>query len=159
MAYEKNEWELGDIITAEKLNHMEDGIADANEGGGGGGTGYYDVVCTITVTHDNDWIFTPDMTYAELSAAQTAGKKIGVVFYIPYSDGATLYGHFNGSATYMEDSGDGDAFGFNALIFNMLSTRESGGIKEISVNAFSLFIAEDGNYPYTNFGVLETVSE
>lgn len=27
MAYVKNTWETGDVITAEKLNHMEDGIA------------------------------------------------------------------------------------------------------------------------------------
>lgn len=32
MAYKKNTWANGDTITAEKLNHMEDGIA---EGGGG----------------------------------------------------------------------------------------------------------------------------
>lgn len=39
MAYEKQTWACGDIVTAEKLNHMEDGIAEANEcceqGGGG----------------------------------------------------------------------------------------------------------------------------
>ena len=28
MSYEKNEWQTGDTITATKLNHMEDGIAD-----------------------------------------------------------------------------------------------------------------------------------
>lgn len=32
MAYEKQTWECGETITAEKLNHMEDGIA--NCGGG-----------------------------------------------------------------------------------------------------------------------------
>lgn len=31
MAYTKQTWECGDVITAEKLNHMEDGIA--NSGG------------------------------------------------------------------------------------------------------------------------------
>lgn len=31
MSYEKNTWNKGDVITANKLNHMEDGIAD---GGG-----------------------------------------------------------------------------------------------------------------------------
>lgn len=30
MAYEKNIWENGDIVTDEKLNHMEDGIEEAN---------------------------------------------------------------------------------------------------------------------------------
>jgi len=28
MSYEKNTWVTGDVITAEKLNHMEDGIDD-----------------------------------------------------------------------------------------------------------------------------------
>lgn len=32
VSYEKNTWQTGDVITAEKLNHMEDGI----EAGGGG---------------------------------------------------------------------------------------------------------------------------
>lgn len=32
MAYTKQTWECGDTITAEKLNHMEDGIADASGG-------------------------------------------------------------------------------------------------------------------------------
>ena len=30
MAYEKQTWVNGDVITAEKMNHMEDGIADAS---------------------------------------------------------------------------------------------------------------------------------
>lgn len=33
MAYDKNVWNCGDEITAEKLNHMEDGIANAGGGG------------------------------------------------------------------------------------------------------------------------------
>lgn len=32
MAYEKQTWVTGDTITAEKLNHMEDGIASASGG-------------------------------------------------------------------------------------------------------------------------------
>lgn len=36
MAYEKYTWVDGELITAEKLNHMEDGIAE----GGGGDVGY-----------------------------------------------------------------------------------------------------------------------
>lgn len=33
MAYEKQTWQCGDVVTADKLNHIEDGIA--NSGGGG----------------------------------------------------------------------------------------------------------------------------
>lgn len=32
MAYEKQTWACGDTITADKLNHMEDGIANAGGG-------------------------------------------------------------------------------------------------------------------------------
>lgn len=28
MAYEKQEWKCGDVVTADRLNHMEDGIAN-----------------------------------------------------------------------------------------------------------------------------------
>lgn len=34
MAYEKQTWSCGETITADKLNHMEDGIADSGSGGG-----------------------------------------------------------------------------------------------------------------------------
>lgn len=33
MAYEKQNWDCGEVITADKLNHIEDGIANASEGG------------------------------------------------------------------------------------------------------------------------------
>ena len=33
MAYAKNEWQCGDTITADLLNHMEQGIEDASGGG------------------------------------------------------------------------------------------------------------------------------
>ena len=35
MAYEKTEWKKGDIITAAKMNKIEEGIANAGGGGGG----------------------------------------------------------------------------------------------------------------------------
>lgn len=31
MSYEKNTWKTGDVITSTKLNHMEDGIANAGD--------------------------------------------------------------------------------------------------------------------------------
>lgn len=37
MAYTKQNWECGDLITADKMNHIEDGIEDASSGG----TDYY----------------------------------------------------------------------------------------------------------------------
>lgn len=34
MAYTKQNWECGDLITADKMNHIEEGIEDASSGGG-----------------------------------------------------------------------------------------------------------------------------
>lgn len=41
MAYEPHEWVAGETVTASKLNHLEQGVAE-----GGGGT--YIVECTVT---------------------------------------------------------------------------------------------------------------
>ena len=60
MSYTKQTWETGDIITAEKLNHMEDGIS---EGGGG-----------VLVVHDVDG--TLDKTWQEIYDAPFAIMKI-----------------------------------------------------------------------------------
>jgi hypothetical protein len=53
MAYEKQTWQTGDIITAEKLNHMEDGIV------GGtlviGGFSYDNELESYTGTSDKTW--------------------------------------------------------------------------------------------------------
>lgn len=35
MTYQKTNWAMGDTITAEKLNNMENGIENANSSGGG----------------------------------------------------------------------------------------------------------------------------
>lgn len=34
MSYEKQTWECGETITADKLNHMEEGIENASSSGG-----------------------------------------------------------------------------------------------------------------------------
>jgi len=41
MSYVKNTWQTGDVVTAEKLNHLEDGVASASSGGGGAGVAGY----------------------------------------------------------------------------------------------------------------------
>ena len=64
MAYEKQEWKCGDVVTAEKLNHMEDGIAEAS----GGGTADIGYECTYErTTNFNDSVTTEgDVPSAEL---------------------------------------------------------------------------------------------
>lgn len=50
MAYEKHTWECGEEITAQKLNHMEEGIANA--GGGGCDCGFECTEATTLLTEE-----------------------------------------------------------------------------------------------------------
>ena len=75
MAYEKQNWNNGDVITAEKLNHIEDGIA---EGGSGGGN----FVVNFTYDMQTDDI-TADKTYQEIYTAALSSPVIG---YMDYDD-------------------------------------------------------------------------
>ena len=71
MSYEKHEWQTGEVITAEKLNILEDGIAQ------GGSDGFF--TFKITVTKDGESsapIFTKNTSFAEIKAAMLAGKVV-----------------------------------------------------------------------------------
>lgn len=98
MAYTPTNWKDGDIISAEKMNKLEQGVA---EGGGGGvllvnvtessdGGGSTPVVNSaspmLTAESSSSSTFTVDKTYGEVDAAVKAGKMVYLVYngvYIP----------------------------------------------------------------------------
>ena len=63
MSYIPTEWKTGDIVTAEKLNKLEEGVAS---GGGGGG------VLRITMTQVEDVAYL-DKTYEDITTALNQG--------------------------------------------------------------------------------------
>ena len=63
MAYTKQTWTNGDVITAEKLNHIEDGIS------GSGGSN------ALICEYDNDAGHT-DKTFGEIKDALLSGKTV-----------------------------------------------------------------------------------
>lgn len=62
MSYEKQTWTTGEVITAEKLNHMEDGIVNNDT-----------VIVTITSTQG---VISADKTYEEILDAINNGKYV-----------------------------------------------------------------------------------
>ena len=68
MSYEKQTWACGDTITADKLNHMEDGIANA-------GGGVEPFVVTFSQPEFGGAV-TADKTYAEIHEALQQGKAV-----------------------------------------------------------------------------------
>ena len=61
MSYTKNTWQTGDIVTAEKLNHMEDGIESA-----GGGSDAEVLVLEFTQTGETTISVESSMTEQEM---------------------------------------------------------------------------------------------
>ena len=83
MAYEKQTWTTGEVITQEKLNHMEDGIAE------GGGV----VVVNVTTTaSEGGTVTTLDKTWQEIydavmsTGAVFMGNNGGVTSIAPVLD-------------------------------------------------------------------------
>lgn len=74
MAYEKYEWKSGQVITAEKLNHMEDGINENASGGSGSG-----VICIkgiVTSIHEGgEYEGDEPVMYAKLDSETTEGSR------------------------------------------------------------------------------------
>ena len=108
MAYEKQNWVCGDTLTAEKLNHMEQGIEDASQSGGGSEI----VNMTTTIDENNCLVCTLDKTASELyDIVFTQGKDIKIT------------GESNGSVGYL----------YPVSINNSLQVSSDDG--KISLNA------------------------
>lgn len=70
MAYEPTIWKKGDVVTSEKLNNLEDGVAAANKFS----VGVIDIGIVVDgETGDSTIII--DETYEELLAAYSSGTK------------------------------------------------------------------------------------
>lgn len=66
MAYVKNTWATGDVISAEKLNNIENGVESAEQGGSN--------LFAITVSGDGAFDHTLNKTWQEIYDAFLAGK-------------------------------------------------------------------------------------
>ena len=73
MSYIKTTWETGDVITAEKLNKMEDGIESA------GGDDSVFIVNIDAEDNSGTITATADKTRQEIVAAADAGKPIIII--------------------------------------------------------------------------------
>ena len=122
MSYTKNTWANGDVITAAKLNHMEDGI----EGAGGGGG--YDAVIIISYDEEEQPIATVESgSFSDFYSKFENGDRPSVQIISEESDG---YGNINVSSVL--DDGDG------GLIMQAYSLSVQSGSS--AVNAWGIQI-------------------
>lgn len=81
MSYEKQQWAAGDIITADKLNAMDNEIERLGSEASGGGTEFMVVTIAHVSTSTEEMMgdvdtYTSDKTLAEIVEAYTAGTPI-----------------------------------------------------------------------------------
>ena len=103
MAYEKQTWAKGDVVTSTKLNHIEDGIAAAESGGGGGR--FVITADKPTGTSSSPAAVTADKSLAEIVAAMEAGMTPVVKFKNASSPAGDQY-FFASLKGYNETDGD-----------------------------------------------------
>lgn len=105
MAYEKQTWETGQVITAEKLNHMEDGIVDAGDV----------LVVTFTPNYDQSTVTViMDIAFSELMTAYNNGKII--IGKMAYPGAAAS--QFSSDWGYDVDNQGNPLFNFNFTMFS-----------------------------------------
>lgn len=147
MSYEPNVWVTGDRIAAEKLNHMEQGIANA------GGT----VVATFTKTanYDTDPICTCDVTFASLREAFEQGKTI--LMRLKQTDGS--YQYFGGAVCTEVLTGEEVSWGGTTYLANGVGSTANyyGSPSQIHSDNVAVMAWEDEEgiirfsyYPHVN---------
>ena len=119
MSYIPTEWKNGDIITADKLNKIENGISNA-----GGGTGIlFATVDLSTASLDKTWqeIASTNVTYIIMGDGVTT-MKLPVVDTVA-ADNNTYYVLAIGAA---EVTGEGDEPEFQLQLFVFKATSADG---------------------------------
>lgn len=106
--YEKQTWVTGEVITKEKLNHMEDGIADS-----GGGS------FLVILDEDTGAL---DKTWKEIHDAFASGKYVPVI---------SVDGSLTGSGMVTETSvelpiGGGDSSYYVTIFYPAKNTKLRG---------------------------------
>lgn len=107
--YTPTEWKDGDVITAERMNKIEQGVGDATEAASSGGN-----VEIVTVESSDRTTYTADKTYTQLLEASRQGKVcIARVYNHQYGDNYQNiplmvddnYHNAQGARYYVNDTG------------------------------------------------------
>lgn len=133
MSYEKQTWQTGDVITANKMNHMENGIVNA--GGSGGG------LIVIFTTEDSGSSYTADKTFQEVYTALVDMMPV----YGYYGDTENGYQpiQFHGGHYYTDGDGERGAVLFtNDAVYASDSYMEHTEIQIDYENAVSISKSE-----------------
>lgn len=80
MSYEKTIWNTGDTITAEKMNHIENGIAEVSGSSSSSFSNVF-IVNNIASSQSSNYVLYLDKTLQEIIDAMNEGKIVIVKDY------------------------------------------------------------------------------
>lgn len=150
MSYEPKEWACGDTITADDLNHIENGIAEA------GGDAGYECTETRTLLTDETCTFKAlgpyqgaHLSYSDFIDADELFVTFDSVEYGPISKGVIDNGTYYGDVNIAEDE---ETVNFDRIPFMIGSSRQS------SVGAHTIVYAETGGEHTIKIEAIETVA-
>lgn len=130
MAYEKQTWQTGDIITAEKLNHLEGGVQNA----------FSPYVVTFETSDVRN--FTCDRTFEEIESAYKERYIIGLMKINSELVKANVVLNFIG--------GDAEhGFIFQHISFEKGETVAQFNIVQITHNSDGSIVFKSTTYPET----------
>ena len=117
MSYTKHTWTDGELVTAAKLNNIENGIEEASSGGGSGG-GVLVVGVTIdgnTATLDKTWQQIADADFAVLKG-EVGNTAYSIETLSAYGAGeGTYWVHFGGPDGELPDLNASSADGYPSV--------------------------------------------
>lgn len=151
MAYEKQTWQCGDVVTAEKLNHIENGLEELSQSGGG-----------YSCTESTSLIFEETVT-TEVDAESSGSMAIGTFAYAEPIDADELVVTFNGTeyicpkkgGSYMVSYGatpSADSMDFSEYPFSILLSQDLQGSRTTL-----LMTAQAGTYSVKGESHTETI--
>ena len=131
MSYEKQTWTNGEVITAEKMNHLENGVAEGGDGDGIFWVNFSQTPGSSTIVCDK--------TYEDIEAAKEAKATI-LGKFTPNGDtvnvfpsvikGGDLNGHyyqFTNLVAYAQPNAT--PYNLTTLVINAMFVKESGEIE------------------------------
>lgn len=129
MSYVPREWKCGDVVTAEALNHIEQGIASGDGGG-----------LIVSFDHFDDATSKEyyDRTWQEVYDAILAGKAV----YIDWHDSVTLVGSNVNISNVAQMYNYGNSFMVYASYYDDLnSTMDSEVLYADSANGYLYYMS------------------
>ncbi len=125
MTYEKTNWITGDVITAEKLNKMENGIEDAS-----GGSGSSPLIVNMVADETDETTMSLDHTWREIYTALSEGRPVFALATTgDISDDSSSAGVYLSSISAASRSNDGSSSNYTVMISPMqrLTTSDPDG--------------------------------